>query len=72
MRLILLFFFSSPLAVSKNVEIRSNVVSHCQAEWESAAERMPPQIKLACKGQAVQAKKTTQREHQWQKISFDF
>jgi hypothetical protein len=72
MRLMLLFFFSSPLAVSKTVDIRCNVVPQCQAEWETAAERMPPQIKLACKGQVVHAKMATQREHQWQKISFDF
>ncbi|WP_027470111.1 hypothetical protein [Deefgea rivuli] len=72
MRLMMVMILASPLAFSKNVSIRCNVVPECQTQWESPLERMPPQIKLACQGQAVQAKMSTIREAKWQKVSFDF
>jgi hypothetical protein len=71
-RLFLVLLLASPWASGKNVAIRCNVIYQCQSEWESPLERLPPQFKLACQGQAVQAKMNTTREAQWQKISFDF
>jgi hypothetical protein len=70
--LLLVPLLISPWALGKNVDIRCNVIPQCQSEWQSPLEQLPPQFKLACHGQSVQAKMNTTREAQWQKISFDF
>ena len=72
MRSMMIILLASPMAFGKNVDIRCNIVPECQAQWESPLERLPPQIKLACQGQYVQAKISTSQEAEWQKISFDF
>lgn len=71
--LLLLALIASPVgAVSQTVEIRCNIISHCQSEWESPLEQQPPRLKLACKGKAEPVKVSITREPQWQRISYDF
>lgn len=72
MRLMMMVLLTSPLALGKEVNIRCNVISQCQIEWESPFEHSPPRIKLACQSLLVQAKISIQQESQWQKISYDF
>ena len=72
MRLMMVALLASPLAFGQNVDIYCNVITECHAEWESPLENTPPQFKLACQGQYVQAKMSTTRETKWKKISFDF
>jgi len=70
--IIIVFLLASPMALGKNVDIRCNIIAHCQSEWESPLEHLPPQLRLVCQGQTVPVKVTTTREPQWQKISYDF
>ena len=72
MRLIMVILLSSPMAFGKQVDIHCNVISECRAEWENSVKNTPPQFKLACQGQPVQAKVSRTQEAKWQKVSFDF